>query len=99
MLNITNDVKDFMDKDQAIVYFTAEWCQPCKQLKPQFAKSSVIDHEHEYYLVDVDKMDPDALKKYDLRSIPQVFIMDQGEIVKTIKGRTSQEILMEISEK
>jgi len=76
LLKITNDVNDFQDEDKCVVYFTAEWCGPCKQLKPQYGKVAVMDPETNYYMVDVDKMDPDAMTKYNLKSIPQVFVME-----------------------
>lgn len=96
MLKITNDVKEFQAEDKCVVYFTAEWCGPCKQLKPQYARLSVIDPENNYYMVDVDKVKMEELKKYGIQSIPQVFVMQKGEITKTIKSRTSDAMLEEL---
>ena len=89
MLKITNDVKEFQAEDECVVYFTAEWCGPCKQLKPQYGKVAVIDTETNYYMVDVDKITSDIIEKYELKSIPQVFIMKNGEIFDRIKSRTA----------
>jgi thioredoxin 1 len=96
LLKITNDVKEFQAEDKCVVYFTAEWCGPCKQLKPQYARLSVIDPENNYYMVDVDKVKMEELKKYGIQSIPQVFVMQKGEITKTIKSRTSDAMLEEL---
>ena len=97
MLKITNDVNDFQDEDKCVVYFTAEWCGPCKQLKPQYGKVAVMDPETNYYMVDVDKMDSDAMTKYNLKSIPQVFVMSKGDIVHTVSSRVADGILLEKS--
>ena len=96
MLKITNDVKEFQAEDECVVYFTAEWCGPCKQLKPQYARLSVIDPENNYYMVDVDKVNMEELQKYGIQSIPQVFVMQKGEITKTIKFRTFDAMLEEL---
>jgi thioredoxin 1 len=96
LLKITNDVKEFINEDHCVVYFTADWCNPCRQLKPHYGKVAVIDSETNYYLVDVDELDRDTIEYYSLKSIPQIFIMNKGEIVKPIMGRTSQDILTEM---
>lgn len=97
MLKVTNDVQEFIEEDECVVYFTAEWCGPCKQLKPQYGKVSVMDPETNYYMVDVDKMDAAMLDYYSLKSIPQIFVMQKGEIVKSILSRKAEEILGELS--
>lgn len=97
MLKITNDVDEFKAEDECVVYFTAEWCGPCKQLKPQYAKASVIDTETNYYMLDVDKILSDDLNTYGIQSIPQVFVMKKGEIAKVVKSRTADGIILEKS--
>ena len=96
MLKITNDVKEFIDENECVVYFTADWCNPCKQLKPHYGKVSVMDPETNYYLVDVDKIDASTVEYYGIKSIPQIFLMNKGEIVDRIESRTAESILEEL---
>ena len=96
MLKITNDVKEFIAENECIVYFTAEWCNPCKQLKPHYGRVSVMDPETNYYLVDVDKIDASTLEYYNIKSIPQIFKMNKGEISDVIESRTTEAILEEL---
>lgn len=96
MLKITNDVTEFQSEDKCVVYFTAEWCAPCKQLKPQYGKVSVLDTETNYYMVDVDKVKESILDSYNLKSIPQIFVMQKGNIAKTIMSRKAEDILEEL---
>jgi len=96
MLKISNDMEEILNQDNAVVAFTAEWCNPCKQLKPQFAKASILDKDTPYYVVDVDKISPQYLEEYNIKSIPQVFEMNKGLINKKITGKTSSEILNEM---
>jgi thioredoxin 1 len=96
MLKISNDMEEIINQDSAVVYFSAEWCGPCKQLKPQYAKAAVIDKDTLYYVVDVDKVESKYLIKYGIQSIPQIFEMQKGIINKKIIGKTSNEILKEM---
>lgn len=96
MLKITNDVQEFIDEDECVVYFTAEWCNPCKQLKPHYGKVSVMDPETNYYLVDVDKIPMSTMEYYGIKSIPQIFLMNKGEIIDRIESRTAESILEEL---
>ena len=96
MLKITNDVSEFQAENECVVYFTATWCNPCKQLKPHYGRVSVIDPDTNYYLVDVDSIDQDVLKSYNVLSIPQIFVMEKGKIINTILARTTESILEEL---
>jgi len=96
LLKITNDVQEFIDEDECVVYFTAEWCNPCKQLKPHYGKVSVMDPETNYYLVDVDKIPMSTMEYYGIKSIPQIFLMNKGEIIDRIESRTAESILEEL---
>ena len=96
MLKITNEVEEFQAEDECVVYFTADWCNPCRQLKPHYGKVAVIDAEMNYYLVDVDKIPSEVVHSYDIKSIPQIFVMKKGKIVETVLARTSESILEEL---
>jgi thioredoxin 1 len=96
LLKITNDVSEFQAENECVVYFTASWCNPCKQLKPHYGRVSVIDPDTNYYLVDVDSIDQDVLKSYNVLSIPQIFVMEKGKITNTILSRKAEDILEEL---
>jgi thioredoxin 1 len=96
MLEVTNE----MAKTQhgtAVVYFTAEWCVPCRQLKPQFAKAGTIDKVNNYYIVDVEKIEQEYLDKYSIKSVPQMYAMHDGNISVKLEGKTADEILEEVN--
>ena len=96
MLKITNDFDEINQEENAVVCFTATCCRPCKALKPQYGKVAVSDPETSYYMVDVDQIDSSIMDKYNIRSVPQIFILNKGEFVKPVLGRTSQDILEEM---
>lgn len=95
MLKIIDNIEEAFE-GKSIVYFTATWCQPCKLIKPQFARAGTIDKENNYYIVDVDNVDPDYLGQYNIMSVPQILALDNGQEVKKIEGRTSDNILEEV---
>ena len=96
MLKITNDASKFQAEDECVVYFTAEWCGPCKQLKPQYGRVATMDTKTNYYMVDVDKMGSSTIEYYSLKGIPKIFKMKNGDIVEEIKSRTAESILKEL---
>ena len=51
---------------QEKIYFTAEWCGPCKVTRPIVEK---IKAEYGIMIVDVDK-NPTKASQYGIRSVP-----------------------------
>jgi thiol-disulfide isomerase/thioredoxin len=96
MLKVIDNIEESFNENKAIVYFTATWCQPCKLIKPQFARAGTIDNENSYYVVDVDNIDPEYLGEYNIMSVPQILVLSYGKLVKRVEGRTSDEILEEV---
>lgn len=97
MLQVTDDMNIVMSSENSVVAFTATWCGPCKQLKPQFARASVLDAKKDYFVVDIDKIDKKYLDEYNIKSVPSIFLMDNGNIVKRIESRVAPEIIKEAS--
>lgn len=98
MLNITNEMDQVVQSPKAIVYFSAEWCQPCKLLKPQYAKLAMQDKVNNYFVVDVDKIDSFYLSKYGVQSIPQIFVLESGELSKKLTGRNYEDLNNEVQD-
>ncbi len=63
-----------------LVDFYADWCGPCKMMKPVFeALSKEIGDTAKILKVDVDK-NPKASAKYKIQSIPTIILFKKGEI-------------------
>ena len=63
-----------------IIYFGAEWCGPCKSIKPQLLAANLPIR-----YVDVDQSQQMAAD-YLVRSIPTVVLVLNGEVAKRVVG-------------
>jgi thiol:disulfide interchange protein len=73
----------------ALVYFTADWCGPCVELKKYvWSDKRVIAASKELVNIYVDAdQDTDTLAAYKVRGIPAVFFLSPaGEIVMKFAG-------------
>ena len=63
-----------------LVDFSAEWCGPCKMMKPvlEQLKGSMGD-KIRIIKVDVDK-NPELAAKYNIRSVPSLMIFQDGSL-------------------
>ena len=68
-----------------LLHFTAEWCQPCKMMKPVI--NEVIDERPnlEYVAIDIDKDTPTAMQ-YGVMGVPTFIIEENGETLKRVSG-------------
>ena len=78
-----------------VLDFYATWCGPCKMMSP------VIDEIAEELgdMVKVGKVDSDKnrmlIEKFGIMSIPTIFVIKQGEIVKKFMGVTPKKDIIE----
>jgi len=71
---------------KVIVEFWAEWCGPCKMMKPIFEKVSTENEtEVEMYTMNVD-LNKEISSNLGIRSIPTVKIFNEGNVVDTRVG-------------
>jgi thioredoxin 1 len=97
MFKIVDNIEEVLNEESAVLYFTATWCQPCKQLKPIYAKAAVKDNNNNYYVVDVDSIDSEYLTEYNIKSVPTILKLNNGVIKKTITSRTEEEIIKQVN--
>lgn len=70
--------------------FEADWCGPCKRLKPVFENlEKKVDSNVKISYIDVDEM-KDIATQYGVRSIPTVVFEKNGQEVKRILGAQSE---------
>jgi len=76
---------------KVIVEFWAEWCGPCRMMKPTFEKVSRENtSEVEMYTMNVD-MNREIAAVLGIKSIPTVKVFNSGQIIETKVGVLSEQ--------
>ena len=69
--------------------FEADWCGPCRMLKPTFQKlEETFGNSVKFSYINVDEQQ-ELASQYGVRSIPFVVIEKNGEIVQQVTGAQS----------
>jgi thioredoxin 1 len=67
-----------------VLYFTADWCNPCKKVKPiveEMNRESIT----KFQLVDVDS-EMELVKRFEIRSVPTFVLIEDGKEIKRTTG-------------
>ena len=83
-------------KGSVVLRFTAEWCPPCKQLKPVIAELKDENKEVEFVDIDVDEESTkDLLSEYAIKGIPRLIFLREGKIQSDLTGFNPKEIIQQ----
>tara|TARA_Y100000310_G_scaffold275528_2_gene292107 strand:+ start:892 stop:1218 length:327 start_codon:yes stop_codon:yes gene_type:complete len=93
-INQDNFTKEVLKSETpVIVDFWAAWCGPCKMLAPVFEELSK-DYEGKLKFAKVNVEDEKELAgKYGVRGIPNLKVLNKGEVVGEIVGFKPKEEL------
>ena len=74
-----------------VYYFSASWCQPCQTLGPIMEQVSQQIHVEK---INVD-YEADLITKYNVRNIPTVILVKNGQEVRRFTGVRSFNDIMD----
>ena len=75
-----------------ILYFTAEWCNPCKKTRPIVEELNREQIMAKFFIIDVD-VELEMAQDFEVRSIPTfVLIKDNKEIHRVTGAKTRQQL-------
>ena len=88
------EYNDVSNQDKPVLLdFYADWCGPCQALLPTVEKlSEKFKDEAVIAKVNVDK-NPELAQQFQVRSIPALFFIKNGEIVEQLVGNQSESFL------
>jgi thioredoxin 1 len=78
-----------------LLHFTADWCNPCKKIKPIIEEYVLENSDVEYVVVDVDNNFQMA-KEYNVLSVPTIVVMIDGLVFKRHSGILTKDILADL---
>tara|TARA_B100001093_G_scaffold505325_1_gene562509 strand:- start:1109 stop:1357 length:249 start_codon:yes stop_codon:yes gene_type:complete len=73
-----------------ILYFSAEWCSPCKALSPRMER---LSNQINYKKIDVD-LDKELSSEFGIRNIPTLILIQDGEAINRLVGLQSEESIL-----
>ena len=89
------DIFEFLGDKPALIDFYADWCGPCKMLGPVMEAVAEGYPEVKFVKVNVDD-EPELAESYGIMSIPSVFFLKDGEVVKQFLGVHSEASIKEM---
>lgn len=63
-----------------LMHFTADWCQPCKMMKPIIDQVLAENPSVEYISIDIDA-NPETTRDYGIMSVPSFITLDDSDTV------------------
>lgn len=95
---LTNDNYDsIVNGNTVLIVFSANWCGPCKRMKPEFlAVEEIVDSKKLIFaIVDVD-VSSDIAIKYNVSNLPTLVLINNRDIVASHKGTMTRTKILEL---
>ncbi|MBQ3427712.1 MAG: thioredoxin [Clostridia bacterium] len=77
--------------------FNAEWCGPCRAMKPMLEEIAKSDPGYKIVSIDIDDQD-ELAEDYEVSSIPCLVVFRDGEEVNRSVGLISRDAIAELME-
>lgn len=94
------NVEDFEDEVlksdvKVLVDFYADWCGPCKMMAPVLEEIAENNNGFKIVKLNVDE-NMSIAEKYNIMSIPALFVFDKGEVVNKSVGLISKNEVLDL---
>jgi thioredoxin-like negative regulator of GroEL len=76
-----------------ILYFTAEWCNPCKRTRP-IAEALDRDGIMKFQFIDADD-NGDLCRKFEIKAVPTFILIEDGNELRRMNGAKTQDQIEE----
>lgn len=75
---------------KTVFYFTADWCNPCKKVKP--IVEEMKREGSNFQMIDVD-YEQELVKQFEIKSVPTFILLEDGKEINRIIGAKTREEL------
>ena len=79
---------------KTILYFTADWCQPCKKVKPIVEELNREYAPGMFQIIDVD-IEKEMAKSFELKSVPTFILFENNNEINRLVGAQTRQSLLE----
>ena len=76
-----------------VLYFTADWCNPCQRTRPiaeELKRDGLID----FVFVDADS-EIELLEQFGIKSVPTYILLEDGKEINRMSGAKTREQFLE----
>jgi thioredoxin 1 len=80
---------------KSILYFTADWCNPCKKTKPIVEQLNTEQIIAKFFIIDVDS-DIERTKDFEIRSVPTFVVLKDNKEIHRVTGAQTRQQLEEL---
>jgi thioredoxin 1 len=97
-INKTNYEKEVLNSDKKVLLdFYADWCGPCRMVAPVVDEIAKEHPEYKIGKVNVDEQ-PELASSFGVMSIPSIFVLEGGKVIKKALGARSKTELLSMLE-
>ena len=75
---------------KSVFYFTADWCSPCKKVRP--IVESMKQEGFQFQIIDVD-LEESLVKQFSIKSVPTFILLDGNKEIDRMTGSKTKEEL------
>lgn len=98
IIEVTKDTFDeevLKSEKNVVVDFNANWCGPCKMLKPILEEIAITHNNIKVVSINIDN-EEELTEKYNVSSIPCLVVFDNGSEVKRNVGLISKDAILDM---
>ncbi|MBR3917753.1 MAG: thioredoxin [Clostridia bacterium] len=97
-INKNNYEKEVLNSDKKVLLdFYADWCGPCRMVAPVVDEIAKEHPEYKIGKVNVDEQ-PELASSFGVMSIPSIFVLEGGKVIKKALGARSKTELLSMLE-
>ena len=77
---------------KTVFYFTADWCSPCKKVRPIVEELNRERSDVFFQIIDVD-LEKELVKNFEIASVPTFILFENEKQIDRITGAQTREKL------